>query len=123
MKFVIEGREYPQAQRGRLKLAVLDRAETELGIPFGEIEALPTNGIRGLCIALWIARLAAGEDISFEDSKDVDVADIEVIVEPGDEEQVPGPDPLAAPTASARGGVRQPADHRKKASKRPSTGA
>lgn len=138
MKIVIGDVEYAQVDLSKISVGNLIRFDRETGMTrkglreMGERLAAMTEEEREdsadalilTGITVWLARLGAGEDVSFEEACDVPLADLQFIPEPGDEEAAP--DPHRAPPGSGRGDAGRPpaADHlRKKTSKKGSIAA
>lgn len=138
MKVVIGDVEYSQPDLSKLSVGQVMRLEREVMTrkalrEMGERVGAMTDEERDdsadslilAAITIWVARLQAGEDVSFEQACAVPLADVKFLAEPGDEEAAP--DPRLAPPGSGRGddvARVQPADRlKKKTSKKASSAA
>ena len=119
MKFRIEGREYAAAEVGRLSLADIDALEDQAGMTVAQLEEAgeylsgfdedsvamlsDRRARHSLGAFVWLARLNAGDEVSFAESMRTPMAEIEMVAEDGDE--VEAPDPTVSVPAVTGAGV------------------
>lgn len=111
MKFVIQGRDYSPANIGRLSLWDVKELKKQTGLTVADIEESANyleqfDGVAELMsdmkavdmlgAIMWLARWTSGDRVSFEESMQVPMADIDMVLEDDEEPGADEPDPTVS---------------------------
>lgn len=101
-KFIIAGREYDPQAAQRAELTVCLRVLTEQGVGMktilSDVASIVTSSdlledpklLKSFMCFVWVLRLSAGEDVTFEDANRVALADFQIVADDNE-----GSDPKA----------------------------